>query len=126
MSPLQRYFLVRLSLVPITLFFIFLINFLIITTIPGGPVAQIIAQTTFGNLGGGLRENFVQIGEGNDAGIQVDNPGDEGTRAPTDRSNLAEAQLDLIKQRYGLDQPLHIMFALTRWADVRFDFGNSS
>ena len=37
MHNLRAYLAVRLTLVPITLFFIFLINFLIITTMPGGP-----------------------------------------------------------------------------------------
>ena len=126
MSPLLSYTLVRLSLVPVTLLFIFLINFAVITTMPGGPVDQILAQAQFGQYGGGLDENIVQFGEDADIGGQPQG-GEQGGSGPRESTqSFNDQQIELLKQRYGLDQPLHIMFFRTLWRYIRFDFGDSA
>lgn len=128
MNPLVSYTLVRLSLIPVTLLFIFLINFAVITTMPGGPVDQILAQAQFGQVGGGLDDNLIQVGEDSDVGGQGlgANSNQDASGQPRGSQSFNDQQIELLKQRYGLDQPLHVMFFRTLWRYVRFDFGESA
>ena len=124
MSSYQRYILLRVSLIPVTLILIFLVNFLIIMTVPGGPVDQLLAGQMIGGEAGSLAERVTQFGNNQDAGV-ADLSQAQEPQFNTERTGLAQDQIDDLRERYGLDQPLHRMFITSLWAYLRFDFGDS-
>lgn len=102
------YILKRLLLIIPTLFFILLINFVVIQIAPGGPVEQAIQQA----------ETFQGLGA-------------TGGETATTKSNyqgakgLSEEMVKKIKAQYGFDQPATERFWMMLKSYVTFDFGTS-
>ncbi|OTG62547.1 peptide ABC transporter permease [Acinetobacter sp. ANC 3903] len=102
------YILKRLLLIIPTLFFILLINFVVIQIAPGGPVEQAIQQA----------ETFQGLGAtgGETANAKSNYQGAKG---------LSAEMVEKIKAQYGFDQPAHIRFWNMLKSYTHFDFGNS-
>lgn len=102
------YILKRLLLIIPTLFFILLINFVVIQIAPGGPVEQAIQQA----------EAFQGLGAtgGETAAAKNNYHGAKG---------LSEEMVEKIKAQYGFDQPAHIRFWDMLKSYSSFDFGSS-
>ena len=102
------YILTRLLLIIPTLFFILLINFVVIQIAPGGPVEQAIQQA----------EAFQGLGAtgGETAAAKNNYQGAKG---------LSAEMVEKIKAQYGFDQPAHIRFWDMLKSYASFDFGSS-
>lgn len=102
------YILKRLLLIIPTLFFILLINFVVIQIAPGGPVEQAIQQA----------EAFQGLGAtgGETAATKGNYQGAKG---------LSEEMVGKIKAQYGFDQPAPERFWMMLKSYVTFDFGTS-
>ena len=128
-TPLQRYLLIRLSLIPVTLLLIFTLNFTVIMLMPGGFFDQLLARDALGNDLGSLVERSVQLGAESDAGIESQGS-DTVNRGPTTSAgdptlSLEARRIEDLKEILGLDKPLYITYFQTLWAYLRFDFGHS-
>ena len=102
------YILKRLLLIIPTLFFILLINFVVIQIAPGGPVEQAIQQA----------EAFQGMGAtgGETAHSKSNYQGAKG---------LSEEMVEKIKAQYGIDRPAHERFWSMLKSYASFDFGTS-
>ena len=102
------YILKRLLLIIPTLFFILLINFVVMQIAPGGPVEQAIQQA----------EAFQGLGAtgGETAAAKNNYQGAKG---------LSAEMVEKIKAQYGFDQPAHIRFWDMLKSYASFDFGSS-
>ena len=102
------YILKRLLLIIPTLFFILLINFVVIQIAPGGPVEQAIQQA----------EAFQGMGAtgGETAHSKNNYQGAKG---------LSEEMVEKIKAQYGFDRPAHERFWTMLKSYASFDFGTS-
>ena len=102
------YILKRLLLIIPTLFFILLINFVVIQIAPGGPVEQAIQQA----------EAFQGMGAtgGETAHSKSNYQGAKG---------LSEEMVEKIKAQYGFDRPAHERFWSMLRSYASFDFGTS-
>ncbi|OTG98118.1 peptide ABC transporter permease [Acinetobacter sp. ANC 4654] len=102
------YILKRLLLIIPTLFFILLINFVVIQIAPGGPVEQAIQQA----------ETFQGMGAtgGETAHSKSNYQGAKG---------LSEEMVEKIKAQYGFDRPAHERFWSMLKSYASFDFGTS-
>jgi microcin C transport system permease protein len=115
-----KYVLRRLLLIIPTLFGVILINFTIVQFAPGGPIEQIIAKATMGQMsttsaisGGGDTGMSSQAMEQNAA---AQNPATYGLDP--------ELIADLEKQ-FGFDKPVHERFFSMLKNYLRLDFGTS-
>lgn len=103
------YILKRLLLIIPTLFFILLINFVVIQIAPGGPVEQAIQQAeAFQGMG--------LIGGAETASSKTHYEGAKG---------LSAEMVDKIKAQYGFDEPAHIRFWNMLKSYAHLDFGSS-
>ena len=102
------YILKRPLLIIPTLFFILLINFVVIQIAPGGPVEQAIQQA----------EAFQGMGAtgGETAHSKSNYQGAKG---------LSEEMVEKIKAQYGFDRPAHERFWSMLKSYASFDFGTS-
>ncbi|WP_343595922.1 microcin C ABC transporter permease YejB [Acinetobacter sp.] len=104
------YILKRLLLIIPTLFFILLVNFLIVQIAPGGPVEQTIQQAE-------SYQNGKTI-----AGAETSPSTDthyQGARG------LSPEMVEKIKAQYGFDQPAYLRFWKMLTGYMHFDFGIS-
>jgi microcin C transport system permease protein len=111
------YFLKRFFLIFPTLFFIILINFLIIQTAPGGPVERIINQLNHQKISSETFDNsttssILNLESGNNFKYQ----GAQGV----DQEIIAK-----IEKLYGFDLPIYERFWLMLKKFLVFDFGES-
>lgn len=117
------YILRRLALIPLTLFGIMLINFVIVQLAPGGPVEQMIARIE-GSAGS---ETQRLSGGGGDlqqqARAQRAQAGDSG--AYRGAQGLDPAFIAEIEKQFGFDKPAHERFLQMLSNYARFDFGKS-
>ena len=116
-----RYILRRLVLIPLTLFGILLVVFIIAQFAPGGPVEQIIARATMGQM-----STTIGISGGGDGGGSTSQALDTvvvGADAATYGLD-PELVADLEKQ-FGFDKPLPVRFFTMVWNYLRLDLGDS-
>ena len=104
------YILKRLLLIIPTLFFILLINFVVIQIAPGGPVEQAIQQA----------ESFAGLGQGQTGGETA-----ATSNAYQGAKGLSDEMVAKIEAQYGFDQPMHQRFFLMLKSYLSFDFGTS-
>ena len=104
------YILKRLLLIIPTLFFILLINFVVIQIAPGGPVEQAIQQA----------ESFAGLGQGQAGGETA-----ATSNAYQGAKGLSDEMVAKIEAQYGFDQPMHQRFFLMLKSYLSFDFGTS-
>ena len=118
------YILRRLLLIVPTLFFIVLINFVIIQAAPGGPIEQLIGQITGEGAddlervtrGGGEQVGGIAAASGQDSSLNSKYRGAQGL----DPAFIAE-----LEKQYGFDKPAYERFFLMLANYVVFDFGES-
>ena len=107
---MSHYILKRMLLMIPTLFFIVLINFMIVQIAPGGPVEQAIQQI----------QNAQGLGTGASTSSSLSNLAQyQGARG------LSPEMVDKIKAQYGFDRPAHERFWLMIKGYLTFDFGTS-
>ena len=107
---MSHYILKRMLLMIPTLFFIVLINFMIVQIAPGGPVEQAIQQI----------QNAQGLGTGASTLSSLSNLAQyQGARG------LSPEMIDKIKAQYGFDRPAHERFWLMIKGYLTFDFGTS-
>lgn len=108
-----QYVLRRLLLIPLTLFGIMLVNFVVIQFAPGGPVEQAIAQ-------------FSGLNVSTTASISTaESMGPSNQSAYQGASGLDPEFIEEINKHFGFDKPPHERFALMLWNYMRLDFGTS-
>lgn len=112
----------RLALIPLTLFGIILINFVIVQLAPGGPVEQVLARVE---------------GTGTEATSRITGGGADVQAARTPRQQVGTGTtyrgaqgldpnfIAEIERQFGFDKPAHERFFQMVGNYVRFDFGNS-
>lgn len=105
------YIFKRLLLIIPTLFFILLINFVVIQIAPGGPVEQAIQQA----------EAFQGLGTsvGGETAAQQNASPYQGAKG------LSDEMVAKIEAQYGFDQPAHVRFGLMLKSYAQLDFGTS-
>ncbi|MEM7363911.1 MAG: microcin C ABC transporter permease YejB [Pseudomonadota bacterium] len=113
-----KYILKRMALIVPTLFGIILINFVIVQFAPGGPIEQIIAQVTTGNI-----STTSGISGGGDSGVSNNAAASEADISGTYGLD-PELIADLEKQ-FGFDKPAHERFFDMVVNYLQFDFGMS-
>ena len=107
---MSHYILKRMLLMIPTLFFIVLINFIIVQIAPGGPVEQAIQQI----------QNAQGLGTGVSTSSSLSNLAQyQGARG------LSPEMIDKIKAQYGFDRPAYERFWLMIKGYLTFDFGTS-
>ena len=107
---MSHYILKRMLLMIPTLFFIVLINFMIVQIAPGGPVEQAIQQI----------QNAQGLGTGASTLSSLSNLAQyQGARG------LSPEMIDKIKAQYGFDRPAYERFWLMIKGYLTFDFGTS-
>ena len=117
-----RYILRRLVLIPVTLLGILLITFTIAQFAPGGPIEQIIAKATMGQM-----STTMGISGGGDGGGTTTQAMDTAAAAGTNTATYGldpELIADLEAQ-FGFDKPLHVRFLTMVWNYLRLDLGDS-
>jgi len=112
-----RYIAKRLFLLVPTLFGVILINFAIVQFAPGGPIEQIIAQVTTGNM-----STTSGISGGGDTGVS--GSAQDAAINPSTYGLDPDLIADL-KRQFGFDEPAHVRFGKMVWNYLRFDFGTS-
>ncbi|MCY3812700.1 MAG: microcin C ABC transporter permease YejB [Gammaproteobacteria bacterium] len=115
-----RYILRRLLLMLPTLLGMLLITFIIAQFAPGGPIEQIIARATMGEM-----STTAGISGASDAGMtsQAMEQAASGQN-PATYGLDPELIADLEKQ-FGFDKPVHVRFFTMVWNYLQFDFGDS-
>ena len=106
------YILKRLLLIIPTLFFILLINFVVVQIAPGGPVEQAIQQAEDFQGLGGISGAEVASASGKELNYQ-------GARG------LSPEMVEKIKLQYGFDKPAYERFWIMLKGYLTFDFGSS-
>jgi microcin C transport system permease protein len=116
----------RLLLLFPTLLGIMLLNFVIISAAPGGPVEQVLARVK-----GTAVQATARIGGGQQGEVAAG-----GTTRPVESaaagsskyhgaSGIDPAFIAELEQQFGFDKPAHERFLLMIWNFLRFDFGDS-
>ena len=115
-----RYILRRLLLIVPTLLGMLLITFIVAQFAPGGPIEQIIARATMGEM-----STTAGISGASDAGMtsQAMEQAASGQN-PATYGLDPELIADLEKQ-FGFDKPVHVRFFTMVWNYIQFDFGDS-
>lgn len=108
---MKTYILKRLLLIIPTLFFILLLNFLVIQIAPGGPVEQAIQQAE-------QMQGIAKAVGGGDVAVA------HGTQYQGAKG-LSEEMVKKIEAQYGFDKPAHERFWLMLKGYLTFDFGIS-
>lgn len=107
---MKTYFLKRLALLPLTLFFILLLNFCFIQTAPGGPVEQMMRKAEQASGVG----NMARLSAGSDTMA-----GGAGAYMIEDRYRAE------LEKQFGFDKPLYVRFFKMLKDYLSFDFGKS-
>ena len=111
-----RYFLKRLALIPVTLFGIIALNFVIVQMAPGGPVEHMMMR-----LEGTAASATDRIGGGGSA-VATQTSGESSYRGG---QGLRDELRQELEHRFGFDRPATERFWLMIRNYLRFDFGNS-
>ncbi|NFV78651.1 microcin C ABC transporter permease YejB [Magnetospirillum aberrantis] len=115
------YVLRRLALIPLTLFGIMAVNFVIVQLAPGGPVEQMIARLE-GTAGGETQR--LSGGGGELAGAARAARAGENS-AYRGAQGLDPAFVAEIEKQFGFDKPAGERFVQMLGNYIRFDFGKS-
>ena len=111
-----RYILRRIALIVPTLLGIILINFTIVQFAPGGPIEQIIASVTAGQMSATAGIS----GGGETAALEMSATDSTAASYGLDPELLAD-----LERQFGFDKPAHERFLTMVWNYVRFEFGTS-
>ena len=116
-----RYILRRVLLIAPTLFGILLLTFTIAQFAPGGPIEQIIAKATMGNLS----TTSSISGGGGDAGVSSQAMDQTFAADSAATYGLDPALIADLERQFGFDKPVHVRFFTMVWNYLQFDFGDS-
>ena len=116
-----NYILRRILLILPTLIGIMTINFVIVQFAPGGPVEQIVAEMTVGQVSTTGRISGGEAGSGPGAGGAG---ADSGSMYPG-AGGLPPELIAQIEAQFGFDRPAHERYFMMLWNYARFDFGES-
>lgn len=124
-----NYILRRLLLIPVTLFGIMLLNFVIIQFAPGGPVEQVIAQLQGTDVSSTARitNQGAESGSGGGGAASSSASGNNFSSTSTYRGAQG-LDPEIIKQlevQFGFDKPAHERFWMMMKNYLTFDFGQS-
>ena len=120
-GALGRYILRRLVLIPVTLLGILLITFTIAQFAPGGPIEQIIAKATMGQM-----STTMGISGGGDGGGMTTQAMDTAAVGPNTATYGLDPELIAdLEQQFGFDKPIHVRFLTMVWNYLRLDLGDS-
>ena len=111
---MARYVLRRLLLIVPTLLGIMVVNFIVIQFAPGGPIEQIVAQSS------GLGMSTTQAVS---AGGQMATASGESSYGGA--AGLPPEMLAELEKQFGFDKPAHERFFTMIWNYARLDFGHS-
>ena len=115
-----HYILRRLLLIPVTLLGILLVVFILAQFAPGGPIEQIIAQATMGQM------STVGVSSGGDGGGATAQGMDTAAAAQNAATyGLDPALIEDLERQFGFDRPLHVRFLTMVWNYLRWEFGDS-
>jgi microcin C transport system permease protein len=112
------YLIKRLLLIIPTLFFIMLINFVIIQFAPGGPVEQAIANVT--GEGALATERVTR-----DASENIVRSNQSGSSKYRGAQGLPPEFITMLEERFGFDKPAHERFFDMMKSYLQLDFGTS-
>ena len=107
-----RYIARRLLLILPTLFGIMVINFTIVQFAPGGPVEQVLAQSSGFSMSATAAVSSGSLGPSGDTGY-------------TGSSGLDPELVARLEKQFGFDKPAHERFLLMMGNYLRLDFGHS-
>jgi microcin C transport system permease protein len=113
------YIIRRLLLIPVTLFGIMAVSFLMTQFLPGGPIEQIAARLEGTQVGATARIS----GEG--AGDLATGRGGEGGSLYRGARGLPPELIKQLEEEFGFDKPPLERFTLMLGRYIRFDFGES-
>ena len=113
------YILRRLALIPLTLFGIIAINFMIVQIAPGGPVEQVLARLKDTAVSATAR---VGGSEGAEAGRNQVGNGNSSYRGA---QGLDPAFVAELNRQFGFDQPAYVRFWRMIGNYLSFDLGKS-
>ncbi|MBK1663453.1 microcin ABC transporter permease [Rhodospirillum rubrum] len=116
------YILRRLALIPLTLFGIILVNFLIVQIAPGGPVEQVLSRLQ--GMDGGATARFSG-GGGGEAGGGSATSSLGPTTAYRGARGLDPAYVKSLEVQFGFDRPAHERFLKMVGDYLTFDLGQS-
>jgi len=120
--PMIAYTLRRLLLIPVTLFGIMLVNFVVVQFAPGGPVELMLARVQGSAVDAAARVS----GSGGETAALRPATGAEGTRgAYRGAQGLDPAFVRELERQFGFDKPPAERFWLMLGHYARFDFGQS-
>ena len=112
---MRNYILKRLFLIPVTLFGILALNFIIIQFAPGGPVEHVLAQYR------GMNTDATSSISGNAAAHMEGSTGNKYQGA----SGVPEDLIRELEKQFGFDKPAHVRFFKMIKDYALFDFGKS-
>ncbi|MBC06825.1 microcin C ABC transporter permease YejB [Thalassospira sp.] len=125
-----NYILRRLLLIPVTLFGIMLLNFVIIQFAPGGPVEQVIAQLQGTDVSATARvtNQGAESGSGGGGGSAASSASGNNFSSTSNYRGAQGLDPEVIKQlevQFGFDKPAHERFWMMMKNYLTFDFGQS-
>ncbi|MGE3476464.1 MAG: microcin C ABC transporter permease YejB [Rhodospirillaceae bacterium] len=113
------YIIRRLALIPLTLFGIITLNFIIVQVAPGGPVERVLAQLR--GIDAGATSAFT--GGGGDMAGRVPSTGPSS--AYRGAQGLDPEFVKSIERQFGFDKPAHERYFIMMKNYVAFDLGES-
>lgn len=124
-----NYILRRLLLIPVTLFGIMLLNFVIVQFAPGGPVEQVIAQLQGTDVSATARvtNQGAESGSGG-SGAGASSASGNNFSSTSNYRGAQGLDPEVIKQlevQFGFDKPAHERFWMMMKNYLTFDFGQS-
>jgi microcin C transport system permease protein len=121
---MTAYIVRRLLFIVPTMFGIMLVAFVVVQFAPGGPVEQIIAK-----LSGGDINTRISGSPSGDFGSRGLAQGGSGVDAVSSKYRGAQGLdpefIKKLEKQFGFDKPAYERFGLMLWNYIRFDFGQS-
>jgi microcin C transport system permease protein len=121
---MTAYLIRRLLFMVPTMFGIMLVAFVVVQFAPGGPVEQVIAK-----LSGGDINNRISGSPSGDFGSRGLAQGGAGVDSVSSKYRGAQGLdpefIKKLEKQFGFDKPAYERFGLMLWNYIRFDFGQS-
>ncbi|HZL39615.1 MAG TPA: microcin C ABC transporter permease YejB [Pseudolabrys sp.] len=121
---MTAYLIRRLLFIVPTMFGIMLVAFAVVQFAPGGPVEQVIAK-----LSGGDINNRISGSPSGDFGSRGLAQGGSGVDAVSSKYRGAQGLdpefIKKLEKQFGFDKPAYERFGIMLWNYIRFDFGQS-
>jgi microcin C transport system permease protein len=119
------YIVRRLILLLPTLLGIMVLNFVVISAAPGGPVEQVLARVQGTAAQATARISGSQQGEVGAGGARTGPSSGATSSRYHGARGIDPAFIAELERRFGFDKPAHERFLKMIWSFLRFDFGDS-